>query len=89
MLYGTGGVAFAKVNVDGATNASSTKNGYTVGGGLETAAFAAAKVRLEYRYTDLGTLDGNVHARFQSVTLGLAVPLALPGYYAAAPRAVK
>jgi outer membrane immunogenic protein len=92
LLYGTGGAAFARVRGDGFAADWSSKSGYTVGGGLETAAlFAGAKARLEYRYTDLGSLDGcagsttiapagcNTRASFQSVTLGLSVPLAAGG----------
>jgi opacity protein-like surface antigen len=83
LLYATGGVAFGRVRADGFTDGWSTKTGYTLGAGIESAtALRGAKVRLEYRYTDLGSLPDNSHARFQSVMLGLSVPLAM----SAAPR---
>jgi outer membrane immunogenic protein len=89
LLYATGGVAFAQVHPDSVA-LWSTKTGYAVGGGIETGAlFSSVKARLEYRYTDLGTFNScgtgtttvataagcNTRASFQSVTVGLAIPL--------------
>jgi len=66
LLYGTGGVAFAGVNTTvnvpfvtavfpgGYANASSTRVGWTVGGGIEYAITNNWSVRAEYRYADFG-----------------------------------
>jgi opacity protein-like surface antigen len=90
LVYATGGAVWARVHGDGIGANSTAKSGYTVGAGSESAAlFRGVKARLEYRYTDLGTLDGcatgttvvattagcNSRASFQSVTVGLAIPL--------------
>jgi outer membrane immunogenic protein len=62
----TGGVV---ATASGAASSCQTRAGYTVGGGVETAipvGFApipfgtGAKVRFEYRYTDLGTFSRDV-----------------------------
>ncbi len=66
LLYGTGGVAFAGVNASvnvpyynstvtgGYDSASSTRVGWTVGGGIEYAVTNNWSVRAEYRYADFG-----------------------------------
>ena len=92
LLYATGGAAFARIRRDGLVADWTSKSGYTVGAGLESAALLAGiKARLEYRYTDLGSLDGcasgatiapagcTTRASFQSVMVGLSVPLGALG----------
>ncbi|PNG24522.1 autotransporter outer membrane beta-barrel domain-containing protein [Methylocella silvestris] len=59
LLYATGGVAFAgvKANFYGPfsyDSASSTRVGWTVGGGLEYAVTNNWSIRAEYRYSDFG-----------------------------------
>jgi outer membrane immunogenic protein len=64
LLYATGGVAFAGVDGSVQTNfgdgfggfdsASSTRVGWTVGGGLEYAVTNNWSIRAEYRYSDFG-----------------------------------
>lgn len=69
MLYATGGVALTGLNggvcgnfiaIDGVTpyggcaSASTTRVGYTVGGGLEYAVTDNWSIRAEYRYSDFG-----------------------------------
>jgi opacity protein-like surface antigen len=67
MVYGTGGLATALINVSasyGARGPGSTafeidrndqfRFGYTVGAGVEYAVTDRASLGLEYRYTDLG-----------------------------------
>ncbi|VTZ21459.1 Porin [Methylocella tundrae] len=59
LLYATGGVAFAGVNGSistpfGYDSASSTRVGWTVGGGLEYAVTNNWSIRAEYRYSDFG-----------------------------------
>jgi outer membrane immunogenic protein len=59
LIYATGGVAFAGVDNSistpfGFDSASSTRVGWTVGGGLEYAITNNWSVRAEYRYTDFG-----------------------------------
>ena len=85
MIYGTGGVAFGRVNgtfnytaneidacfpncayVNGGGIWSTVRTGATAGGGVETlfstglGPFPSMTLRLEYRYTDLGTFSENV-----------------------------
>jgi outer membrane immunogenic protein len=64
LLYATGGVAFAGVDGNiqsnfadgfgGFDSASSTRVGWTVGGGLEYAVTNNWSIRAEYRYSDFG-----------------------------------
>ncbi len=66
LIYATGGVAFADIETTytqtvGATVASESfrriKTGFTVGGGVDYALDAHWIARLEYRYTDFGTVS--------------------------------
>jgi outer membrane immunogenic protein len=54
--YVTGGAAFGdiKTNVTGVGNATSTKAGWTLGGGVEAAIAGPWSAKLEYLYVDLG-----------------------------------
>jgi outer membrane immunogenic protein len=59
LIYGTGGVAFGGVNGSistpfGFDSTSTTRVGWTVGGGLEYAVTNNWSVRAEYRYTQFG-----------------------------------
>ena len=60
LIYGTGGVAFAGVEgtiygpFGGQVSASSTRVGWTVGGGLEYAITNNWSIRAEYRYAQFG-----------------------------------
>ncbi len=73
LFYLTGGLAYGGVTVDRAAGAafkpfieeSAWKTGWTLGGGIEHAFTPRISARLEYRYTDLGTitytsLPGNI-----------------------------
>jgi outer membrane immunogenic protein len=74
MVYGTGGVAFGEVSgslaysafaIDGSSVVgggtwSTTRTGWTGGGGVEVMLSQLWSVRLEYRYTDFGTFTENV-----------------------------
>ncbi|WP_395664413.1 outer membrane protein [Methylocella sp.] len=60
LVYATGGVAFAGVNGSvqtpfGYTSTSTTRVGYTVGGGIEYAVTNNWSIRAEYRYSQFGT----------------------------------
>lgn len=59
LVYGTGGVAFANVDITGASAGVDTKNetlvGWTVGAGLEYALTNNMSLRGEYLYSDFGT----------------------------------
>ena len=62
LLYATGGVAFADIKTTYAQPGFSdaftqTRTGYTVGGGLEYAFNSHWIARLEYRYSDFGTVS--------------------------------
>lgn len=64
LVYATGGAAWAHItehDVVGATgaslNTSTTQPGWTVGGGLEYAFTDNLIARVEYRYSDFGTLS--------------------------------
>lgn len=73
LIYATGGVAFGGFNTDlnvfgtdaigapifGSTNISTTRVGWTVGGGIQYAVTNNWSVRAEYRYTDWGTINQN------------------------------
>ncbi|VTZ49728.1 Autotransporter outer membrane beta-barrel domain-containing protein [Methylocella tundrae] len=73
LIYGTGGVAFAGLNGSistpfGYDSASSTRVGWTVGGGLEYAVTNNWSIRAEYRYADFG--HSTVYANNSFVGLG-------------------
>ena len=87
LLYATGGVAFGGFNAPSGTSpavsrlprrslsgydsASTTRVGWTVGGGLEYAITNNWSVRAEYRYTDFG--HSTIYATsFDSAPLGAA-----------------
>jgi len=80
LLFGTGGVAFTKVSVDGtvagiAFDDDETMTGWTIGGGMQYAFTDNWIGRAEYRYygfgsDSIGFLD-NVDMRQQTVTVGL------------------
>jgi len=58
LAYGTGGVAFADVDVtSGAFKESNTHTGWTVGAGLEGMITPNVTARLEYMYADYGSQD--------------------------------
>jgi outer membrane immunogenic protein len=50
---------------------SDTRVGWTVGGGVETEVAAGWKVRVEYRYTDLGTYSKNIPLAFSCTGAGI------------------
>jgi len=59
LLFGTGGLAIADYNIK--TNSVTAKNdsatfiGWTIGSGIESAAFDNIRLRLEYLYSDYGS----------------------------------
>lgn len=55
-FFATGGLGC----VTGSGSFSTTRVGWTLGGGVESALFAGWKARVEYRYTDLGDFSWNV-----------------------------
>jgi outer membrane immunogenic protein len=63
LVYGTGGAAFANINVKGGplggplNSNSDTVTGWTAGGGVEYALSAPFSVRIEYRFADFGQQD--------------------------------
>lgn len=75
MLYVTGGLAFADLNYS-YTNAAtavtesfrSTEAGWTVGTGVEWALMNNLSARLEYRYTDFGSVTNASTAAFAGST---------------------
>ncbi len=74
LLYATGGVAFAGINGSistpfGYDSASTTRVGWTVGGGLEYAITNNWSVRAEYRYAQFG--HSTVYANNSFVLPGL------------------
>jgi outer membrane immunogenic protein len=89
LLYATGGVAFANLRHDLSVGGgpverfNDTKTGWTAGAGVEYALSRNWSTRLEYRYTDFGTIT-NVSAaaapgftyqhepRFHTVRLGVS-----------------
>jgi outer membrane immunogenic protein len=95
LIYGTGGAAFADVKDSytaynaasaavGYDYLTSTRTGWTVGGGLEYFFRPNWTIRGEYRYTDLGTrndvllassggtLGANRHETFNSARIGVS-----------------
>jgi outer membrane immunogenic protein len=81
LLYGTAGIAAARVKAsDDTSSDSSTAVGWTAGVGAETMITNNITARIEYRYTDLGKKDydldsGRVSRGFDenSVKLGIGV----------------
>ncbi|MBX3580779.1 MAG: porin family protein [Rhizobiaceae bacterium] len=69
LVYGTGGVAFARVNTHadeyflgsliGSDSASATHTGWTLGAGVEAMVTEKVSVKLEYLYADFGKKDYN------------------------------
>lgn len=64
LLYATGGAAFAGFDTDftgafGTVSQSTTRVGWTVGGGLEYAVTNNWSIRAEYRYSDFGSYTTN------------------------------
>jgi outer membrane immunogenic protein len=57
MPYITGGAAFGSVKATRFGDASETRIGWTVGGGLEYGLFSNWSVKAEYLYVDLGSFD--------------------------------
>jgi outer membrane immunogenic protein len=61
MIYATGGLAYARIDhsavvqTNPTVSETSTRTGWTVGGGVEYALNAAWSVKGEYLYADLGT----------------------------------
>lgn len=58
LIYGTGGVAATKLDVDdGLTSDDQTLIGWTAGAGVEALVTQNITARVEYRYTDYGSED--------------------------------
>lgn len=80
MLFGTGGWAFANISHSNSSgdNFSTTRSGWTVGGGVEYAFLRNWTARLDYRYYDFGSYSGatplaySVSNKLQTVTVGLS-----------------
>jgi outer membrane immunogenic protein len=69
LLFATGGVAFANFNVDistpfGGGGTSTTRTGWTVGGGVEYGVSNNWLIRAEYRYAQFGTTTLNATNAF-------------------------
>lgn len=82
LLYATGGVAFAGVNASinspfGSVSASTTRVGWTVGGGAEYAVTNNWSVYAEYRYSDFGSNSNNLGQAFNFTPFGLNAPSAI------------
>jgi outer membrane immunogenic protein len=82
MFYGTGGYAFGRVedaeatsrtpsvpgsaSFAGAATVSSTRSGWTAGGGAEAKLYGNWSAKVEYLFMDLGALDNNFNVRLTS-----------------------
>ena len=65
------GVPGLTVNTfSGSFNAKSTKTGWTLGGGMETALFGNWTLKAEYLYLDLGSVTETFNTVFQSLVVG-------------------
>ncbi|HUI21129.1 MAG TPA: outer membrane protein [Methylocella sp.] len=75
LIYATGGVAFGGFNTDvtlansvvpffGSGSVSTTRVGWTVGGGIQYAVTNNWSVRAEYRYTDWGNINDGTFGGF-------------------------
>jgi outer membrane immunogenic protein len=63
LFYATAGLAYGDVRIDkGFANYSDIRTGWTVGAGVEQAISDRMTLRLEYRYTDLGSSSLNAPA---------------------------
>ena len=77
LVYGTGGVAFGGVTANDGVNAeSATKIGWTAGVGVEAALTQNVTGRLEFRHTNLGTVNypltnGSVSYTSNDILLGV------------------
>jgi outer membrane immunogenic protein len=80
LLYVTGGAAYAGINSDYvsgingtglfAGSTSTTRLGWTVGGGIEGAVYDRWTVKVEYLYADYGSIDTNLGTGAAVTTLG-------------------
>ena len=80
LLYVTGGAAYAGINSDYvsgvngigllAGSTSSTRLGWTVGGGIEGAIYDRWTVKVEYLYADYGNIDTNLGTSAAVATTG-------------------
>ncbi|MDR3463047.1 MAG: porin family protein [Beijerinckiaceae bacterium] len=70
LFYATGGAAFASFNNNYASgdSSSTTRVGYTVGGGIEYALTNDWSVRAEYRYSNFGTFTDTLPIAGTSVS---------------------
>ena len=76
LFYGTGGAAFANlrhtytsvVGGNGSLAFTNSRTGWTAGGGIEYGFTPNWSTRVEYRYTDFGTITNNVGALFGVAT---------------------
>jgi outer membrane immunogenic protein len=66
LIYGTGGAAFADIDVDGGPAGGPTSEfqetqwGWTAGAGVEYAVMQNLTTRVEYRCTDFGEVEGSL-----------------------------
>lgn len=84
MVFGTAGVAWQQVDLDiqclafpgcpASGHGETTRAGWTVGGGLETALAGNWSVRTEYRYADFGQF--NIPLNFVGATNGVPIEVA-------------
>ncbi|MCR4282679.1 MAG: outer membrane beta-barrel protein [Bauldia sp.] len=78
LIYGTGGVAFGGVTSnDGGAAESATKIGWTAGAGVEALLTQNVTGRLEFRHTNLGTVnfasDPSVNYTSNDILVGVGV----------------